>query len=271
MIEPQDVDVLHVVVLAIVQGSTEFLPISSSAHLVLLPTLTGWADQGLAFDVAVHVGSLFSVMLYFARELRDLSGAWWHSIRVRHLDADASLAWAVLAATMPVGLAGLLFADHIALYLRSPLVIATTTVGFGVLLWLVDQQAQQNRQERDLGWRDVLVVGGMQILALIPGTSRSGITMTAALWLGLSRAAAARFSFLLAIPVIALSGAKSSYDLAQASVPIAWDLLALGAVLAAATAYVCIHFFLSLLQRMSFTPFVVYRIALGSVLFALFV
>ena len=268
--EPQGVDVLHVVVLAVVQGFTEFLPISSSAHLVLLPTLTGWTDQGLAFDVAVHVGSLLAVIAYFADELRALIGAWWHSVWQRRLDANASLAWAILFATVPVGLAGLLFANFVELYLRSPLVIATTTVGFGILLWVVDRRASLTRHEHDLRWRDVVVVGCMQALALIPGTSRSGITMTAALWLGLSRAAAARFSFLLAIPVIALSGAKSTYDLAQAATPVAWSMLALGALLSAVTAYLCIHFFLSLLQRISFTPFVVYRVVLGCVLFAMF-
>ncbi len=269
--EAQTVDVLHVAALAIVQGLTEFLPVSSSAHLVLLPVLTGWPDQGLAFDVAVHVGSLLAVIAYFRRDLRTMSVAWWRSVWQRRLDADAVLAWSVLFATIPVGLAGLLLGDLVALYLRSPLVIAGATVVFGVLLWVADRRASLERLERDIGWRDVCVIGCMQALALIPGTSRSGITMTAGLWLGLTRAAAARFSFLLSIPVIALSGAKVSYDLAGEATPVAWDMLALGALLSAGAAYLCIHFFLRWLQRMTFTPFVIYRLLLGCVLFVVFI
>ncbi len=264
------VDVLHVAVLAVLQGLTEFLPVSSSAHLVLLPVLTGWPDQGLAFDVAVHLGSLLAIFVYFHHDLRTIGAGWWRSVMLRRLDADATLAWGVLIATVPAGVAGLLLQGAVATHLRSPLVIATTTVVFAVLLWVVDRRAGQTRHERDLTWRDVWVIGCMQALALLPGTSRSGITMTAALWLGLTRAAAARFSFLLAIPVIALSSAKTSYDLAQNPHPVAWSMLVLGALLAAAAAYLCIHYLLRWLQRMSFTPFVIYRLLLGAVLFATF-
>jgi undecaprenyl-diphosphatase len=164
----------------------------------------------------------------------------------------------------------LLFKDVVETHLRSPLVIATTTVVFGLLLWVADRRARQSRQERELGWRDVVVIGCMQALALIPGTSRSGITMTAGLLLGLTRSAAARFSFLLAIPVIALSGAKTSYDLVQTAESVEWSMLALGALLSAAAAYLCIHWFLRWLERMGFTPFVLYRLLLGGVLFAIF-
>jgi undecaprenyl-diphosphatase len=189
---------------------------------------------------------------------------------LRRLNTDASLAWAVLFATVPAGLAGLLFKGVVETHLRSPLVIATTTVVFGLLLWVADRRARQSRQERELGWRDVVVIGCMQALALIPGTSRSGITMTAGLLLGLTRSAAARFSFLLAIPVIALSGAKTSYDLVQTAESVEWSMLALGALLSAAAAYLCIHWFLRWLERMGFTPFVLYRLLLGDVLFAIF-
>jgi undecaprenyl-diphosphatase len=268
--EPQSVDALHVAALAIVQGLTEFLPISSSAHLVLLPMLTGWSDQGLAFDVAAHLGSLLAIVAYFRHDLRVISAAWWRSVVLRRLNTDASLAWAVLFATVPAGLAGLLFKGVVETHLRSPLVIATTTVVFGLLLWVADRRARQSRQERELGWRDVVVIGCMQALALIPGTSRSGITMTAGLLLGLTRSAAARFSFLLAIPVIALSGAKTSYDLVQTAESVEWSMLALGALLSAAAAYLCIHWFLRWLERMGFTPFVLYRLLLGRVLFAIF-
>ena len=265
-----EVGALQVAILALLQGLTEFLPVSSSAHLVLLPVLTGWPDQGLAFDVAVHLGSLLAIFAYFRSDLSALCASWWRSVVARELNADATLAWGVLIATVPAGLAGLLLKGAVEVYLRSPLVIATTTLVFGALLWIVDRHARQTREEGDITWRDVWIIGGMQVLALIPGTSRSGITMTAALWVGLTRAAAARFSFLLAIPVIALSSAKTSYDLWLDPQPVAWSMLVLGALIAACVAYLCIHYFLRWLQRMSFTPFVIYRLLLGAVLFVTF-
>lgn len=265
-----EVGALQVAILAVLQGLTEFLPVSSSAHLVLLPVLTGWPDQGLAFDVAVHLGSLLAIFVYFRSDLGTLLDAWWRSVLVRKLDADATLAWGVLIATIPAGLAGLLLKGTVEAYLRSPLVIAASTVLFGALLWFVDRRALLTREEGDLTWRDAWIIGGMQVLALIPGTSRSGITITAALWVGLTRAAAARFSFLLAIPVIVLSSAKTSYDLLLHPQPVAWSMLVLGALIAAVVAYLCIHYFLRWLQRMSFTPFVIYRLLLGAVLFATF-
>lgn len=262
-------DWLHLGLLALVQGLTEFLPISSSAHLILLPRLAGWSDQGLAFDVAVHVGTLSAVLWYFRRELLPMAQDWLGSLRGRHTP-DSRLAWAVLFGTIPVGMAGLLFNDLIESHLRSPLVIAATTIGFGVLLWWADWAGRRERDEHAITWRDVLVVGVAQAIALIPGTSRSGITMTAALFMGLDRVGAARFSFLLSIPVIVLAGGLETLKLIRSSEAVAWGDLILGAVISALSAYLCIRLFIALLQRIGMAPFAIYRLLLGAVLLVLF-
>jgi undecaprenyl-diphosphatase len=234
-----------------------------------LPNLFGWQDQGLAFDVAVHIGSLIAVVSYFRHELKLMSVDWFSSVKTRQLTGESRLAWAVLFGTIPAGLAGLFMKDFVELYLRSPLVIAITTVLFGALLWWADVTGKRRRNEHSVGWFDVLFIGVAQAIALIPGTSRSGITMTAGLMLGLSRKAAARFSFLLSIPIIVLAGGYLSLQLVHSDVAIAWGELALGVLVSAITAYLCIHYFLKLLNRMGMLPFVIYRFVLGGVLFYL--
>ncbi len=261
----------HIIALALLQGLTEFLPISSSAHLILLPSLVGWEDQGLAFDVAVHVGTLTAVVMYFRKEIITLSQDWSRSLVTRRQVGDSRLAWAVLWGTVPVGVAGLLLSDFVETQLRGTLVIALATIVFGVLLWWADARGARTRDEHSLRWKDVLIIGVAQAVALIPGTSRSGITMTAGLMLGLSRQAAARFSFLLSIPVIVLAGGLKTLELASATTPVAWDVLLTGAAVAAASAYLCIHFFLKLLDRIGMLPFVIYRLILGAVLLGFFV
>ena len=256
--------------LAVIQGLTEFLPISSSAHLILFPRLMGWNDQGLAFDVAVHVGTLGAVVLYFRRELLKMSRDWAASLRTRQCTPEARLAWGVLIGTIPVGLFGLLFKDFIETSLRSPVVIALATIVFGLLLWWADRRGRRQRDEYSLGLGDILYIGLAQAVALIPGTSRSGITITAGLMLGLSRAAAARFSFLLSIPVIVLAGLLAARDLAQGSTTLPVTDLLLGAAASGLTAYLGIHFFLTLLERMGMLPFIIYRLALGAMLLVLF-
>ena len=263
-------ELIQIVVLALVQGLTEFLPISSSAHLILVPLLTDWPDQGLAFDVAVHAGTLAAVVLYFRNELGRMFIEWFASFQGQ-LTPDARLAWAVLIGTIPVGLAGLAFKDVIETQLRSPIVIAITTIAFGLLLWLADKIGKRRKSEYDLSLRDVLIIGAAQALALIPGTSRSGITITAALMLGLKRQAAARFSFLLSIPVILLAGGFETLEYLQtASIQDAQALL-IGALISAISAYTCIHYFLKLLERIGMMPFVAYRLVLGVVLVVLFI
>ncbi|UCB55318.1 MAG: undecaprenyl-diphosphate phosphatase [Thiotrichales bacterium] len=263
-------EILQIVILALVQGLTEFLPISSSAHLILVPVLTDWPDQGLAFDVAVHAGTLTAVVLYFRRELARMLVEWLASFRGR-LTPDARLAWAVLIGTIPVGLAGLLFKGLIETQLRAPLVIAVATIIFGLLLWYADSTGSRRKDEYGLVLRDVVIIGLAQALALIPGTSRSGITITAGLMLGLKREAAARFSFLLSIPVIFLAGSFETVEyLSTASIEDAQALL-IGALISAVSAYACIHYFLKLLERIGMLPFVAYRLVLGAVLVVLFI
>jgi len=261
---------LQLVVLAVIQGITEFLPISSSAHLILVPVVTGWSDQGLAFDIALHVGTLIAVVGYFRSEVMRLIRGGLAPLRGCPLDGHGRMAWLIVLATIPVGLAGLVFKDSVETVLRGPHVIAWASIGFGVLLWLADRWWPARRGDDTLGWRGALTIGLFQALALIPGTSRSGITMTAGRLLGLDRASAARFAFLLAIPVIVLSGALQTGELVVEGADPAWGALFIAAALAAVSAWVCIALFLRYIARIGMTPFVIYRVALGGVLLAVF-
>ncbi len=263
-------DWLQVIILAIVQGLTEFLPISSSAHLILVPVLTDWPDQGLAFDVALHLGSLAAVLIYFRADLINMTQSWVRSLATRQLDADARLAWAVILGTIPVGLAGLAFKDTIETVLRSPIWIAVGLIGFGLLLGWADWRHKGEREVSQMRWKDVLLIGIAQAIALFPGTSRSGITMTAALMLGLSREAAARFSFLLSIPVIVLACGLEGKGLIQSGEPVDWTFMLAGILLSGISAYLCIHYFLAFIKRIGMQPFVIYRVVLGLFLLWIF-
>ncbi|MBA3988599.1 MAG: undecaprenyl-diphosphatase [Idiomarina sp.] len=264
-------DFIQIIVLALIQGLTEFLPVSSSAHLLLIPVFTAWDDQGLAFDVALHIGSLAAVILYFRQEIARMWLAWIDSLKHRRLSEDGKLAWAVILATIPVGLAGVLFNDFISQTLRSPIVVALGLIGFGILLGVADWKHRGNKTEYQMSRMDVLWIALAQALALIPGTSRSGITITAALFLGLSREAAARFSFLLSIPVIALAGGYETLGLVRADVEVDWLAILLGAVVAGVSAYLCIHYFLVFIRKIGMQPFVAYRVILGIILLWLFI
>ena len=260
-------DIIQTIVLALMQGLTEFLPISSSAHLILVPKIVqGWDDQGLAFDVAVHVGTLCAVVIYFRKALYAMTRDWIFCLIRRQQTVNSRLAWAVLFGTIPVGLAGLIFKHDVETYLRSPVIIALASIFFGLLLWWSDVAGKRLRTEHTLSWIDVFYVGCAQALALIPGTSRSGVTMTAGLLLGLTREASARFSFLLSIPVIALSGSLVTIELIEQATPVDWESIIIGGLLAGLTAYLCIHFFLKMLNRIGMFPFVVYRVILGFIL-----
>lgn len=265
-------DWLQVVVLALLQGLTEFLPISSSAHLILPAQLFGWADQGLAFDMVVHLGTLMAVIGYFRHELQQMTAGSWQGLQQRRLNADLHLLLMVGLATVPAVLAGFFAKDLIAGQLRDEtVVIATTTVLFAGLLGLAELTGSHRRQMAQIGAGLALLIGLFQVLALVPGTSRSGITITAGLLLGLTRQDAARFSFLLSIPVILGACLLMLLDLLTAPVAVAWRPLLLAFVLAAIAAYATIHFFLALLERVGMMPFVIYRLLLGTVLFAFFV
>jgi len=265
-----DFDVIRATVLALVQGLTEFLPVSSSAHLILPSELLGWEDQGLNFDMALHFGSLLAVLVYFRRDLFNVALAMVQQLREQgHSTADSRLGWYIILATIPVTVAGLLLEDLVESRLRSVHVIIVTTLLYGALLGIADWQARQNRDMPDLTWKTSLLIGLAQMLAIIPGTSRSGVTMTAALFCGLKREVAARFSFLLSIPTIGGAALLKFIEMLQ-SPAINWNELFYAMSLAAITAYVCIHYFLKLIARTSFMPFVVYRLLLGFVLLFMF-
>lgn len=257
------------IVLAIIQGLTEFLPVSSAAHLILAPVLLGWEDQGLAFDVATHIGSLGAVMLYFRQDLARMTTSVIRT-RGRPAEPETRLFWWVVIGTIPAGLAGLLLAGTVATTLRAPLVIACTTIIFALALAWADRKGGGLRSEWQITWRDALMIGCAQAIALIPGTSRSGITMIAGLMVGLSREGAARFSFWLSMPIIALAGAYSTLKLVASDTTVDWAVLAVGVVASFGAAYLCVAAFLALIARIGFMPFVIYRLVLGVVLFALF-
>lgn len=268
-------DLLQLILLAVIQGVTEFLPISSSAHLILPAQLLDWRDQGLAFDIAVHVGSLFAVMYYLRREIYQLAAAWLRSAIGGEVSPDSRLAWYLIVGTIPVCLGGFLFASVIETQLRSVTVIATTTIAYALLLAAADRYGTQRAAITQLTWQQALFIGLAQMLALVPGTSRSGITMTAALALGFHRREAARYSFLLAIPVIALSGIYQVYqyfiepEVMLSGPALLWQEIAIGFLVSGVTALTCIHFFLTWVERIGMMPFVWYRLVLGSVLFLL--
>ena len=253
--------------LALIQGLTEFLPISSSAHLILPSAILGWEDQGLAFDVAVHVGTLAAVVIYFRKEVVTLFSALLGSIFKGERSKESKLAWMIVLATIPACLFGLLMKDIIELYLRSAWVIATTTVIFAFLLWWVDKNPNLKDSEYAADGKKSLFIGVAQALAMIPGTSRSGATITAALYLGFTREAAARFSFLMSIPIIALAGSYLGMKLVTSAEPVHVGFLLTGIITSFISAYLCIYFFLKLISRMGMTPFVIYRLILGFGLF----
>ncbi|OOZ35896.1 undecaprenyl-diphosphate phosphatase [Solemya velesiana gill symbiont] len=260
-------DGFQIVVLALVQGLTEFLPMSSSAHLILTPKILGYSDQGLAFDVAVHLGSLVAVITYFRCEVFVMIRDFLKSLGSRGVQTKNSrMAWKIILATVPIVILGKLMYSMIQSDYRTISVIAISTIAFGVLLLWADIKGVRNRDEYSVTWKDALFIGLFQALAIFPGTSRSGVTMTAGMVIGLTREAASRFSFLLSIPTILMSGALVTFELVLDPLPVAWADLLVGALFSFAAAYICIHVFLRLIERISMLPFVVYRLLLGGVL-----
>jgi len=260
-------ETLHILLLALVQGITEFLPISSSAHLILAPKLFGFADQGMAFDVAIHVGSLLAVIGYFRNELNQIIRDFFASLgRPENSTEHSKMGWMIIIATIPIIFTGLFFKSFIELHMRTAMMIAIPTIIFGLLLYWSDLKGRKEREASSVAWKDALIIGLFQSIAIFPGTSRSGITMTAGLMLGLTRKAASKFSFLLSIPTIIMSGIYVTYRLVSSSEQIIWSDLLFGATLSFASAYLCIHLFLSFIERCGMLPFVVYRLILGVVL-----
>ncbi|MCS5591648.1 MAG: undecaprenyl-diphosphate phosphatase [Gammaproteobacteria bacterium] len=260
-------DIFQTITLALIQGLTEFLPISSSAHLLFPSELLNWPDQGLAFDVVLHLGTLSAIVYYYRCSLLSMSNDFFHSFNTRQLTADAKLAWGVLLGTIPVGLVGLLFKDFIQLNLRSIEVVAYSTLFFGLLLGFADWvHRRKDKFKEIISWSDVAIIGIFQAIALVPGTSRSGITITAALLLGLSYKLSLKFAFLLSIPVIILSTLLMSIDLASSDNSIDWLSLLLGFVISAIAAYATIAMFIRLVDKVGMLPFVLYRLLLGGLL-----
>lgn len=264
------IDWFQAAVLGLVQGLTEFLPISSSAHLILIPKLAHWPDQGIVFDVAVHFGTLIAVLGYFRRDIILLFKDALHSF-----SADATVPFYQTTlfklgiTTLPALLIGYCTRHFIANELRSLTVIAFTTVFYGILLGLADYFNRPRIYSINLSYRYCILIGLAQALALVPGTSRSGITLTAGLLLGLSKDVAARFSFLLAIPTILIACGYEFIGLIKSPIEIEWVPITIGCVVACISAYLCIALFLKSISRISLIPFAVYRIILGCSLLVL--
>jgi undecaprenyl-diphosphatase len=255
---------IQVVILAIVQGLTEFLPVSSSGHLVLVPYLFAWADQGLAFDVAVHFGSLAAVCIYFRKDMASILAGGMRLLGDNITTPESRLAQAIALGTVPAALAGLLFASWIEANLRDPLVIVYTLSGFGILMAIADRVGRRERNISGVGFRDAVIIGFAQALSLVPGTSRSGVTITAARFLGFGRQDAARFSFLLSAPVIFLAAMYKLIALILGDPAVAWGQLGLGALLACVVAYLSIEFFMRIVTRIGLAPFAIYRLILAA-------
>jgi undecaprenyl-diphosphatase len=263
---PLPPSLLQSLFLALLQGLTEFLPISSSAHLILPSEVFGWPDQGLAFDIAVHLGTLVAVLTYFRRDLaRMLTSVLAWRPGPSPASPDAALALWLVVATVPLVFAGMFWIDEVEGSLRSMRVIGWATLAFAILLALADR-LRGRRTIFHIGVREALVIGLAQVFAIIPGTSRSGITITAGLMLGLRREAAARFSFLLSIPAILGASTLELAELLTTREPVAWSQLAIGVAVAATSAYTCIHVFLRLVERTGMMPYVIYRLVLGGTL-----
>ena len=263
-------EIWQAVVLGIVQGLTEFLPISSSAHLILVPRLLGWTDPGLAFDASLHLGTLLATVIYFGRDLGLLAVGWLTSIRDRSLAHPyARPAWLVLLGSLPAGLAGLLLEDLAATVFRDLRVIGVTLILLALALLAAERISRGVKQLPEVTWQDSFWIGVAQALALVPGVSRSGATITAGLFRGLKRDAAARFSFLLATPITAAAGLSQILQVVRAGLaPDERVGFLAGMIASAIVGYLAIAFLLRYLRRHSTLPFVAYRISLGIFLLA---
>ena len=269
--------ILQAIVLGLVQGATEFAPVSSSGHLILVPWILGWVmigdtDVRKSFDVALHVGTLLGALVYFRQDVTRYAVAWFRSVGARKMSTpDGRIAWALVVGTIPGAIAGALFENVIQEELGAPWLIAVMLVAFGMLLVLVDRRARSDRGLDTIGPRDGLVLGTAQALALQPGVSRSGVTITAARAMGLDRQSAARFSFLLSLPIIAGAGAYKAVDLAQTGLQGHACEFVAGIVASAISGFAVIWGLLRYLKRHDFAVFLWYRVALAATVLALIV
>jgi undecaprenyl-diphosphatase len=264
------VSIFQAIVLGLVQGATEFAPVSSSGHLILVPWIFGWAligdaDVQKSFDVALHVGTLIGALVYFREDVVRYAAAWVRSVRTGRMSTpDERIAWALFIGTIPGAIAGALFESVIEERLGEPWLIAVMLVAFGLLLVLVDRRARSDRPFDSIGPKTGLLLGTAQALALQPGVSRSGVTITAARAMGLDRESAARFSFLLSLPIIAGAGAYKAVDLAQTGLQGHAAEFIAGTVASAISGFIVIWGLLRYLRRHDFTVFLWYRMAVAA-------
>ncbi len=255
--------VANILVLALLQGFTELLPISSSAHLILVPALTGWPDQGLMVDAALHLGTFFAILVYFWRDVLGMLQGLGAAATGRRDHPGAKMVVHVVIATIPAVVVGLMIKDYAETSLRSVTLIAFNAIFFGILLFLADRFGTRNRKAEQMTWQHAVFIGIAQAFALVPGTSRSGITMTAALGLGYDRVSAARFSFLISLPVTFGAGLLGVYEIVKLGHYGELHDAALAAVGAFLSSLIAVAFLMNWLRTASFLPFVVYRILLG--------
>jgi undecaprenyl-diphosphatase len=267
------VSLLEAIVLGIAQGLTEFLPISSTGHLRIIPAFAGWEDPGAAFTAVTQLGTMAAVLLYFRKDLARIVSAWLRSLRDPSVRStlDARLGWYILLGTIPIGIFGLLFKDQIETGARDLYLIGVALIVLGLILLAADQLGRRTRVIESITARDGIVMGLAQALALIPGVSRSGSTITAGLFLNFDRTAAARFSFLLSVPAVVLSGLLelSSIASGEEGEHVGAAELIVATVLAFVTGYLSIAFLLRWLTSHSMTIFVVYRVVLGALVLTL--
>ncbi len=252
---------IQIIVLSLIQGLTEFLPVSSSAHLILGSRVFSWPDQGLVFDVATHLGTLLAVLVYFRKDIWNMVVPWLGSSKGD--ETSRNLGLTLIIASIPAIVAGGLLHSWVESALRDTRVIAFSTIGFGLLLWWADARFSRSKFMQDMNMKSGFIIGLAQMLALVPGTSRSGITITMGRMLGFGADSAARFSFLLSVPIIAAAGGYGVLRMLLHDAPIDWFQFGLAIVLSALAGWLCIAAFLALLQRVGLVPFVVYRLALG--------
>lgn len=265
---------VHAIVLGIVQGLTEFLPVSSSAHLIVIPWLLGWDDGGLTFDVALHVGTLAAVLIYFFKDWVQIV-AHGFGLNVGHdpqLTKNRALLWLLAAGSVPGAIAGALFEKQAETSLRSPYLIAAMAIGVGLIMWVSEYLGRKQKTLGHVSLADSITIGTAQAFAVIPGVSRSGSTIAAGLFRNLERETAARFSFLLSTPIIAGAALKKLWDMHKDHVHLAADdriAFLAGIIAAAISGAIVIQFFLAYLRRRSLDAFIWYRIIFGIIVFAL--
>jgi len=261
---------LQAIVLGISQGLTEFLPISSTAHTLIVSKLLGWPDPGAAFTAVTQVGTELAVVIYFRQDIARILKAWFASLtkKSERANPDAKMGWYVIIGTIPIGIAGLAFKSSIETTARNLWLVAATLIVMGILLGLADRFARHTKSEADINTKNAVLFGLGQALALIPGVSRSGATITAGLAMGFKRDVAARYSFLLAIPAVFASAALTAGDISSDSF-VNWPATIVATIVAFVVGYFVIASLMKYLQTRTFLPFVIYRIALGTLLMVL--